>query len=161
MVNENGSQCGLLYLGVDPGATGALGALNQVGEVVGCYDCPPEPAQIGEIVRQVKQLGRIAIAVVEHVHSMPKQGVASSFKFGANFGAWRGALGALGVPVVLIAPRKWQLAVLDSEARRRPKGSLEFARRRWPDAQLNLAKHHGRADSLCLAEYGRLMGKVV
>jgi hypothetical protein len=49
-----------------------------------------------------------AFAVVERVASMPKQGVASTFNFGASYGAVRSVLAALLIPTHLIAPAVWK-----------------------------------------------------
>jgi len=38
---------------------------------------------------------------------MPGQGVASTFKFGKNFGEWLGILASFRVPYELITPVKW------------------------------------------------------
>ena len=38
------------------------------------------------------------LAVLENVHSMPKQGVSSSFCFGEGKGIWEGILAALKFP---------------------------------------------------------------
>jgi crossover junction endodeoxyribonuclease RuvC len=84
---------------------------------------------------------------------MPKQGVSSTFKFGVNFGIWRGILAAYQIPFQLVKPRQWQKGVI-----RKADGkmaSLIAARRRWPKAELHLKKHHGRADALWIAEWLR------
>ena len=47
------------------------------------------------------------IALIEKVHSMPGQGVASTFKFGMNYGQWIGILTALQIPYSTITPKKW------------------------------------------------------
>jgi crossover junction endodeoxyribonuclease RuvC len=47
---------------------------------------------------------------VELVHSMPKQGVASSFNFGHSTGTIMGVLGALGVRHTLVTPQAWKKA---------------------------------------------------
>ena len=48
------------------------------------------------------------IAVVEVVHSMPKQGVASTFNFGMAAGLIRGVLLGAGVPIFDVAPTVWK-----------------------------------------------------
>lgn len=47
---------------------------------------------------------------VEAVHSMPKQGVTSSFNFGHNVGTVMGVLGAMGLPHTLVSPQAWKKA---------------------------------------------------
>lgn len=48
------------------------------------------------------------IVVVERVHSMPGQGVASMFSFGQRFGELIGMLITLNMEYELVQPRKWQ-----------------------------------------------------
>ena len=50
-------------------------------------------------------------AVVETVHSMPGQGVASIFKFGKAYGEILGLLTACGVVIHHATPSKWQRAM--------------------------------------------------
>ena len=60
------------------------------------------------------------------------------------------AVGALvGDTLTLVRPQVWKKhhGLIGTEK----KASLELARRIWPDAQLRLAKHHGRADALLIA----------
>jgi len=72
----------MIYIGVDPGATGAIAAVN-VDEDVLIADFNP-----GEVLRFLEGvvLEDVCRAVIEKVGSMPKQGVSSTFKFGANYG---------------------------------------------------------------------------
>jgi len=83
---------------------------------------------------------------------MPKQGVASTFKFGRSYGTILGVLGALSIPTIRVRPQVWKhhFGLL-----RQPKdASRALAQRLYPDLQgLNLVKHHGRADALLLARF--------
>lgn len=94
-------------------------------------------------------------AVVEHVHSMPRQGVASMFRFGCAFGQILGVLQALGIPYELVQPQTWKRAM------RLPggEGKQEIARNRalelFPTLHDRLArkKDHNRAEALLLAQW--------
>lgn len=145
-------------IGIDPGQTGAIALL--VGEEQVVWDMPADTRGFRMLISSIYDVLTIATlhaVFIEHVHSMPKQGVSSSFKFGVNFGMVRMFAEMLGAPVYLVTPQKWQKAVLDSENKEAGKErSLLFARRRWPKADLKLKKHNGRADALCIAEYGRI-----
>lgn len=46
-------------------------------------------------------------AIIEKVHSMPGQGVSSSFKFGQNYGFLKGILTALSIPYEEVTPQRW------------------------------------------------------
>ena len=90
--------------------------------------------------------------IVESVHSMPRQGVASTFKFGMAYGAAISLAERFNCPWHLVAPKKWKkLLGLDSDK----DNSLELARSLWPNAPLSRKKDNGRAEALLLAEYLR------
>ena len=96
----------------------------------------------------------LAVAWVEDVHSMPGQGVASTFKFGRSVGVVEGALSALGIPIRWVSPAKWKKAMglpADKGAARRR--AIEL----WPDHAHLFArvKDDGRAEAALIAEYGR------
>jgi crossover junction endodeoxyribonuclease RuvC len=52
------------------------------------------------------------IAVIEKVHSMPKQGVASTFKFGKGYGSILGILTATSTRYTEVAPQTWKKAMM-------------------------------------------------
>lgn len=154
-----------IWLGIDPGQYGAMAVL--------VTDLSKPPDYMSYPHNQVfdfndggalnfLQNWEVTKAVLESVHSMPKQGVASSFKFGMNFGIWKGRLEALGIPYDLITPQKWQKVIFDSMPRGDRKAmSLDRARRLFPEMadMLKRKKDHSRADALLLAEYARRMDK--
>jgi crossover junction endodeoxyribonuclease RuvC len=84
--------------------------------------------------------------------------VSSSFKFGQNFGAWKMALCALGVPFMVEATTKIR-KILDSSVPHKPsKEDLrQYAIRRFPEAAqfLSRKKDDGRAEALIMALYAR------
>lgn len=96
-------------------------------------------------------LGEHAVfAVIERVNSMPGQGVASSFKFGASFGELKMATVAARIPFELVTPVKWQTAM-----KCRSKGDKNVTK---GAAQRLFPKHkitHANADALLLAEHAR------
>jgi hypothetical protein len=101
----------------------------------------------------------VNLAVLEQVHSMPKQGVSSSFKFGTNFGIWQMACSAMEWPTELITPQRWRKS-LDSSIPLKPtKEDLrQYALRRWPEGKDYLQKKgdHGRAEAMMMAMYAKL-----
>ena len=147
------------FLGIDPGYSGAAAVITGTGKLVGIWDCPSDIPAMRQVILLDLSVKPPVFAAMENVHAMPKQGVTSTFKFGMNFGAWQAYLAMLTVPYELVAPRKWQQAVLDSGNGNTKTRVLEWARRRWPNAPLTLKKHHNRADALGLAEYARLRWK--
>jgi crossover junction endodeoxyribonuclease RuvC len=91
---------------------------------------------------------------VEAVHSMPKQGVASSFNFGHNVGTVMGVLGAMGLPHTLVTPQAWKKAMgligTDKDAARARAIQL------WPKWRDLDKKGKGQAlaDAALIARYG-------
>jgi hypothetical protein len=70
---------------------------------------PETDTDIAEIFIQLKELSNDnIICILEKVHSMPGQGVSSTFTFGENFGTLKGVLRALRIPTVLVNPKEWQ-----------------------------------------------------
>jgi len=46
--------------------------------------------------------------VIEQVSSRPREGTASSFRFGYGAGLWHGIAVGLHLPVVFVTPRAWR-----------------------------------------------------
>ena len=51
--------------------------------------------------------GPAAVAFLEVVHSMPKQGVVSTFKFGQSYGNLEAFLTAAEIPFERVTPSVW------------------------------------------------------
>ena len=154
-------------IGVDPGKTGALAALDVgTGALVSVLDMPMLDAGIvdGWAVRNwvldLADLDEIRAAWVERVHSMPKQGVASSFTFGAAYGGVATALNALSIPVELVPPNVWKKAA----SLGKDKGAARaMACRLWPSSSewFRRVKDDGRAEAALIARHGwRLVREV-
>ena len=102
-------------LGIDPGSKGFCCLYDAFYHSYVHY-----PLFEGKRLSQllIERLNEIAgndvIAVVEQVHSMPHQGVASTFSFGTNYGKILGMLEALGIPYSTCTPGKWQKAMCEA-----------------------------------------------
>lgn len=141
----------MTYIGIDPGKSGALAVIKDGGVFVGPFD---ERTYI-DVMRQCDP--ERTVACLEHVHSMPGQGVASVFKFGDNFGWIKGVLSALNIPFELVHPQKWKK---EFSATSDKNTSIEVCRRLFPDVDLKRTErckkdHDGCAEALLLAEYAR------
>ena len=134
------------------------------GSVSGAYavffdDREPHVGDLPVVDKQVNahafsgyvEMLNVRSAVVERVHSMPKQGVSSTFKFGVSVGIIHGILAAYEVPVRLVTPAEWKKAMrigADKEVAR------ALAIRMYPKVEgLHLKKHQGRAEALLLGHY--------
>ena len=141
------------YIGIDPGATGALALLDAGFNGALVWDYEERYTGISLIKNLLEEDCKFS-AAIEKAQSMPAQGVVSMFKFGENYGYWRGILETLEIPFIYVTPHKWQKAVFNSMPKADTKTmSLDLARRLFPDVDLKYKKHHGRADALLIAYY--------
>jgi crossover junction endodeoxyribonuclease RuvC len=145
-------------IGVDPGLSGAIAIVGREDQQIAALSDLPVARTPGKLAwidgAELQSLlieklnGHEALAIVEAVHSMPKQGVASTFAFGVAFGSVLSILQARRIPLHLVAPTQWKRDLqLNGKGKDAP---LYKARLLWPMADLKLAKHHGRAEALLL-----------
>lgn len=149
-----------LTIGVDPGLSGAIAMLDEHGDVVFVDDLPVvrdnklawiDGGELQSLIINWRQ-GRQCTAMIERVNAMPKQGVSSSFQFGVGFGSILGVLQAMAIPIEFVRPTNWKKAMnLGADK----KAALHKARLLYPDVDLRLAKHEGRAEALLIARYAR------
>jgi crossover junction endodeoxyribonuclease RuvC len=145
-------------IGIDPGASGAI-VLLEDGEPIEWLLMPT--MKVGSTTKvNAAALSRfiydcdVKVAFVEHVHSMPKQGVSSSFNFGHSCGVVEGVLGAFEVSIELVTPQKWKKAAgligSDKDAAR------VKAIQMWPKWQCLDKKGQGQAlaDAALIARFG-------
>ena len=154
-----------VFLGIDPGLGGGLALLRDEGPTA-AHVMPTLGAGQLDVTRLVAIIqalrGTTAHAVVEKVHSMPKQGVASSFKFGRVVGVVEGILAALYVPTTFVTPQMWQKVMhAGIERSLGPKERSQLAvDRLFPTLDLRATPrckktHSGLVDALLIAEWGR------
>jgi crossover junction endodeoxyribonuclease RuvC len=163
----------VIYIGIDPGLSGAVAVLDDQGGICDpfVFDTPTvlvegEKTKRKYLVPAMAALLRpysrnpYALAVLENVHSMPKQGVASSFCFGEGKGMWEGILAALEIPTELVSPQRWKKEIMADQGKEKSAARFK-AMSLFPSLadQLKLVKHDGRAEALLMAEYGRRLRK--
>lgn len=149
--------------GCDPGISGAISILID-GQLEDSFDMPVRVEKSGRnklskyvdgaILARLMSKYEPSAVYLESVHSMPGQGVASSFKFGESTGGIRVGLEALGWTVVRVTPQKWKahfgLIGTEKDAARLkaielfPERAKLFARK----------KDIGRSDASLLSLYG-------
>lgn len=156
----------MIYIGIDPGLDGAIAFLYSDGTARVC-NAPTGKigkkrdyllAQMANLLeRQINEIRQVA--AVERVHSMPKQGVASSFNFGKGFGLWLGLLAGRGIPFDLVEPTRWKKVMLDGMGKEKDAARIR-AQQLFPSlaTELSRKKDHGRAEALLIAEYRRRIG---
>jgi crossover junction endodeoxyribonuclease RuvC len=147
-------------LGVDPGLSGALAFyFPTAADRIASEDLPIAGGLIdaANLAARIEQM-RPDFAIVERVGAMPKQGLASTFRFGQSCGAIIGVISVLKIPIHFAAPTKWKrfygLGSDKEEAR-------SLAIRLFPAcaSQFSRKKDHNRAEASLLALYAaRVIG---
>jgi Holliday junction resolvasome RuvABC endonuclease subunit len=140
-------------IGIDPGSVSAAYAvIDDNMKILDVDDVPVVDRMVDAAGwSQIVEFWEPNRAVIEQVSAMPKQGVASSFRFGMGVGLLRGVVTALGVPTTQVAPSKWKKDYgLDTDGEK----SRALALRHWPNCiNLKRVKDHGRAEALLLARW--------
>lgn len=143
----------MIFAAIDPGAVSAALAVFHEGYPTFVDDLRTANGMI-DTVAFAKALEDMKVerVVVENVHSMPKQGVSSTFKFGMGVGIIHGVCGALRLPVALVAPTQWKSfhnLGRDKEAAR------ALALQHWPTMHqyLERKKDANRAEALLIGEW--------
>jgi len=152
-----------LVLAIDPGITGAIAIYSPKTKILyELFDMPVIEDKFDGtktldhygLARIVDEFAKsVRLAVVECVHSMPGQGVSSTFLFGRTTGLCIGVLAAHLLPILQPQPSVWKASMGLTRDKNR---SLEKARQLFPDRQdyFKLKKHHDRAEAALLAVYG-------
>lgn len=137
----------MIIAGIDPGATGAIVTLDNGSPIEWMMipvlkDGAHTWVDGGELARFLSSPSPDTVRI-EAVHSMPKQGVASSFKFGKMSGGVETAMGCLGFPWATVTPQSWkkQFGLIGKGK----DASRALAIQRWPDWDVLRAKAKGQA----------------
>ena len=149
------------YVGIDPGMTGGIAYVTATGVLGDCVQMPTHDGEVsGWMLAQILEVYREDIqdrmvVVVENVHSMPKQGVSSTFKFGKSFGIVLGVVQGMGLPMHRVTPQAWKkthtLIGKDKDA------SRGLATELWPSMSMHWSrkKDNGVSDAALIAEHAR------
>ncbi len=138
------------FLGIDPGASGGIARIGN-GLTPYAWKLPDTERDIRDLMANISGLS-IEMCLIESVHSMPKQGVTSSFSFGRNYGFLRGLLHAFDIRFDEVTPMKWQKA-LGCQSHGDKNITKSKAQQLFPDIKIT----HAIADSLLIAEFCRRM----
>ena len=142
-------------IGIDPGKGGGLAVVDiDTKEVVEVVAMPDTISDISAFVEKYKDA---VGAYIEIVHSMPKQGVSSTFTFGQYYGYVQMAVASHKIRCTEVLPSKWQKALGVSSKKGESYSSHKSrlkgrAQQLFPKAKTTLKT----ADALLIAEYGRM-----
>jgi hypothetical protein len=140
-------------LGIDPGLSGAWAALWPDGTLnVGDLPTVGKAIDGAAFARLVRSL-QPRFAVVEQVGAMPKQGLASTWKFAESVGTVLGVIAACEVPLHRVTPGVWKRRfALDADKEKCRARAIAL----WP-ACPSLARKmdHGRAEAALMAKFAQ------
>jgi crossover junction endodeoxyribonuclease RuvC len=152
----------LKVVGIDPGLSGALAVFDLKAKLLAVHDMPTVTVKSGK--SEKRQLSESMLAGIlrraqpdhaflEFVSAMPGQGVTSMFNFGLGYGAIRGVLAALDIPMTTVTPVKWKRDL--GLAQGKDAGRARAAQLYPEFADLFMrVKDDGRADASLLAWWG-------
>lgn len=94
---------------MDPGLSGAIAFYFPTHNAISAEHMPVVDGEVSAslVANRLDQM-RPDVVVIERVASRPKQGVASSFKFGRSFGVLIGIAQAMQIETHLIPPHVWK-----------------------------------------------------
>ena len=149
-------------LGIDPGREGAVVALR--GTVAEAALLPSTDAGLDgrALVAALRSLlgkGDRPYVVVERAQSFPGQGVASSFRYGRDYGRILGVLDALGWPYETVPPAVWHRALVGGDPGDGKARAALVVAQLLPDLELRPGRrrkaHEGIVDAAALAVWGQ------
>lgn len=137
----------MTYIGIDPGQTGGIAWIRD-GKAA-AEKMPETERDVLDLLSGIASEGP-CIAILEKVHSMPGQGVSSTFAFGQGYGALKMALIALGIPHDHVTPQTWQKSMKCLTG-----GDKNVSKARAQELFPSIKVTHAKADALLMAEYAR------
>ena len=103
-----------MIIGVDPGAHGAIALLDESGQLIAVEDMPVTREANGRSATNAPLLASILarlhgrVVFCEFVGARPTDAKVAAFSFGRARGVIEGVCGALGLPIVFLAPASWK-----------------------------------------------------
>ncbi len=156
-----------MYLGIDPGKKGSLALLDDERFIISHDPTPmlvlkkPDYDIVGmkDLLMKYQDFGGIDLCILEKAQAMPGQGVTSMFSIGRGYGIWLGLLTSIGVPFIEVHPRVWTKRLFKGAGGEGKDRNYQCARQLFPEWGVKYKYEREYADSLLLAEYGRVTYK--
>ena len=149
----------MIYVGIDPGASGGIVAIGPDNKVLVHAKCPSTVHDLADVYRDICELpGRYddcsIKATIEAVHSMPGNSGRSMFSFGTNYGMHLGLLASNKIPYMKpITPYTWMkhYGKMPKDKRDRKNHIKQLAQQLYPntDRPITLAT----SDAVLIAHY--------
>lgn len=155
-----------LIIGIDPGMKGGIAVISKEGKY---FTVPYTGYSLHYILLHSTNQGLDSHKVsiyLEKVHSMPRQGVASTFAFGRTYGKILGIISCMfdEEKINYVPPQEWkkEFGLINKEWDKKEKkqASIDKCKELFPGINLFATKrskvdHDGMAEALLIAEYGR------
>ena len=145
----------MLYIGVDPGASGGIAAVQTNGQVYQLEKMPATDVDVLALLTAWREGGAGSLgahAVLERVAAWRgcPMGPSTILKLGAHWGGLQMALSAVGIAYDVVQPQKWQAAMGCLTG-----GDKNVSKRRAQALFPGVTITHATADALLMAEYCR------
>ena len=160
----------MIYVGIDPGFTGAIAIFYPLISAANehrlqVYDMPVlkvgkktelDEAGLFNIMHPLGLEAAVTVCI-EKAQSMPGQGVSSTGRYLIGYGFIRGMCSGLGLPYQLVHPTTWKAKIMRDMPKEKQASVLKCQQLfpAWSAQNLRLVKHHGRADAVLIAYYGK------
>ncbi len=114
-----------IIIGIDPGKGGGL-AVSVGGVITEFHKYPTTQQDLYYTMHEIlgKWNGK-PLAYIEQVHAFPTDGRSSAFKFGTNYGIWKGLLLGMQIDYKLVAPQTWMKSLGLSKDKKERKNQLK------------------------------------
>jgi len=94
-------------IGIDPGAKGGITLITENNVTSRkCPDTPESMASAFMLLLESVKLSNTKVCM-EFVHAFPTDSRRSAFKFGTNYGIWRGIVASYDLHYAEVSPQKW------------------------------------------------------
>ena len=138
-------------IGIDPGKGGGIGRVINVDKNIWTsYNCPKTIEEMVELIKVFKKFAVTPLCYLESVHAFPTDGRSSAFKFGENFGTWKGILSSFDIETILVTPQAWQKGLELPKNKQERKNRLKEIATKGSGLKATLKT----ADAICIAMYG-------
>ncbi len=144
-----------IFAAIDPGANGAAVVRFPDGRIEITKYSETDAVAVVDGLRELKSAGNEVEVWLEDVGGFvgKAQPGSAMFRFGANYGFWRGLVQGAKLRLELVRPQKWQSGIKDLK---RGTGKADHKRalrdaaaRLYPDIKVTLAN----ADALLILDY--------
>jgi crossover junction endodeoxyribonuclease RuvC len=146
-----------VYIGIDVGKNGGMGIIIDNGKksLKRAVRYVPDHNILRDVLENITDSTHgypQVYCLIEKVHSMPKQGVKSTFSFGENFGFWKGLLCGLDIYYKEVTPQSWMkhFNIPKFQSKKDRKNYIKaLAHKKFPSVGMNLYV----SDACMIAQY--------